>query len=66
MIELFNRSDYKLREEQVGFRRERSRVEQSAEWNALLYSNFVRLRKAFDSAQREKVYKWKIMEDQEN
>ena len=62
--------DNKLREEQAGFRRGRSTVEQlfilrniveqSAEWNAPLYINFVDFEKAFDSVHRESL--WKIME----
>jgi len=61
--------DSKLREEQAGFRQHRScsdqiitlRIisEQSVEWNSSLYVNFVDFEKAFDSVNRETL--WKIL-----
>ena len=58
-----------LREEQAGFRQGRSCtdqiailrtiVEQSIEWNASLYVNFIDFEKAFDSLDRETI--WKLM-----
>nr|KAG5701644.1 hypothetical protein BaRGS_019333 [Batillaria attramentaria] len=58
-----------LREEQTGFRPEKSCsdhiftlrqiLEQSNEWNAPLYVNFVDMEKAFDSIHRESL--WKIL-----
>jgi hypothetical protein len=61
--------DSKLREEQAGFRRGRSTVEQIfilrniveqvAEWRSTLYITFVDFEKAFDSVHRESL--WKIM-----
>ena len=59
----------KLREEQTGFRPGKSCsdhiftlrqiLEQSNEWNAPLYANFVDMEKAFDSIHRESL--WKIL-----
>src|ERR1700729_2861994 len=59
----------KLREEQAGFRQNRSCidqiatlriiVEQSIEWNSSLYINFVDYEKAFDSLDRETL--WKLL-----
>ena len=61
--------DKTLREEQAGFRQDRSCtdqiatlriiVEQSIEWNSSLYINFVDYEKAFDSLDRETL--WKIL-----
>ena len=61
--------DQHLREEQAGFRKGRSCadqiatlriiVEQSVEWNSSLYVNFVDYEKAFDSLDRETL--WKLM-----
>ena len=61
--------DTKLREEQAGFRAERSctdqiatlRIikEQSLEWQSPLYVNFVDFRKAFDTVDRTTI--WRIM-----
>ena len=61
--------DKTLREEQAGFRQDRSftdqiatlqiLVEQSIEWNSTLYVNFVDYEKAFDSLDRETL--WKIL-----
>ena len=62
--------DAKLRKEQAGFRRGRSTieqifilrniVEQTIGWNSSLYVRFVDYQKAFDSVDRETL--WKIME----
>lgn len=62
--------DAKLRKEQAGFRQGRSTieqifvlrniVEQAIEWNSSLYVCFVDYEKAFDSVDRETL--WKIME----
>ena len=61
--------DPKLRDQQAGFRRNRSCadqiaslriiVEQSLEWNSSLYINFIDYEKAFDSVDRETL--WKLM-----
>ena len=61
--------DGKLREEQAGFRKNRSTadqiatlriiVEQSLEWNSSLIVNFIDYEKAFDSVDRTTL--WKIM-----
>ena len=61
--------DKQLREEQAGFRSERSCtdqiatlriiIEQSLEWNSPLYVNFIDFEKAFDSVNRE--FLWKVM-----
>ena len=61
--------DQKLRDEQAGFRKDRSCVdqiatlrniiEQSLEWNSPLYVTFVDFEKAFDSVDRESL--WKIL-----
>ena len=61
--------DKTLREEQAGFRQDRSCtdqiatlriiVEQSIEWNSSLYVNFVDYEKAFDSLDRDTL--WKIL-----
>ena len=61
--------DKTLREEQAGFRQDRSCtdqiatlriiVERSIEWNSSLYVNFVDYEKAFDSLDRETL--WKIL-----
>ncbi|RUS88821.1 hypothetical protein EGW08_003451 [Elysia chlorotica] len=61
--------DKKLREEQAGFRQERSCtdqiatlriiIEQSLEWQSPLYTVFVDFQKAFDSVDRETI--WKLM-----
>ena len=58
-----------MREQQAGFRQDRSCtdqiatlqiiVEQSIEWNSSLYVNFVNYEKAFDSVDRETL--WKIL-----
>ena len=66
---LKNALDKKLQEEQEGFRQDRSCtdhiatmriiVEQSLEWQTPLYSVFVDFRKAFDSVDREVI--WKLM-----
>ena len=59
--------DPKLRDQQAGFRRNRScadqiaslriLVEQSLEWNSPLYINFIDYEKAFDSVDRETIWK---------
>ena len=61
--------DKKLRDHQAGFRKERSCIDQittlkiiidqSLEWNASLYVTFVDSEKAFDSLDRESL--WKLM-----
>ena len=61
--------DQTLREQQAGFRQDRSCtdqiatlriiVEQSIEWNSSLYFNFVDYEKAFDSVDRETL--WKVL-----
>ena len=61
--------DPQLRDEQAGFRRDRSCIdqiatlriilEQSLEWNSALYVNFIDYEKAFDSVDRETL--WKIL-----
>ena len=61
--------DPKLRDHQAGFRRNRSCadqiaslriiVEQSLEWNSPLYINFIDYEKAFDSVDRETL--WKLL-----
>ncbi|KAI0235174.1 hypothetical protein LSAT2_014355 [Lamellibrachia satsuma] len=63
--------DQTLREQQAGFRQDRSCtdqiatlriiVEQSIEWNSSLYINFVDYEKAFDSVDRETL--WKVLRD---
>jgi len=62
--------DSNLRDEQAGFRKDRSCtdqiatlriiVEQSIEWNSPLYVNFVDYEKAFDSVDRQTL--WQILE----
>ena len=62
--------DKKLQDEQVGFRQDRSCtdhiatmrifIEQSLEWQSPLYSVFVDFQKAFDSINRETI--WKLMQ----
>ena len=62
--------DKKLRDEQAGFRQNRSCtdhiatmriiIEQSLEWQSPLYSVFVDFQKAFDSIDRETI--WKLMQ----
>ena len=59
----------KLKDQQAGFRRNRSCadqiasqlfiVEQSLEWNSPLYINFINYEKAFDSVDRETM--WKLL-----
>ena len=61
--------DHQLRDQQAGFRKNRSCVdqiatlriiiEQSLEWNSSLYVNFVDYEKAFDSVHRETT--WKLL-----
>lgn len=61
--------DKGLRQEQAGFRKGKSCVdqifilrqilEQSAEWNTTIYANFIDFEKAFDSLHRDSL--WKIM-----
>ncbi|XP_059159472.1 uncharacterized protein LOC131943390 [Physella acuta] len=61
--------DKKLRQEQAGFRQDRSCtdhiatlriiIEQSLEWQSPLYMNFVDFEKAFDSVNRDVI--WKLM-----
>ncbi|XDV29016.1 hypothetical protein PO909_032197 [Leuciscus waleckii] len=61
--------DEKLRENQAGFRNNRScgdqiatlriNIEQSIEWNLPVYVNFIDFEKAFDSVDRERL--WKLM-----
>ena len=61
--------DPKLRDQQAGFRRNRSCadqiaslriiVEQSLEWNSPLYINFIDYENAFDSVDRETM--WKVL-----
>ena len=61
--------DPNLRENQAGFRKGRSRtdqiatlriiIEQSIEWNSALFVNFIDLEKAFDSLERESL--WKLL-----
>ena len=60
-----------LRQEQAGFRKGRGTIEQiyilrniieqSVEWQASLYVNFVDFQKAFDSPARERI--WQYYED---
>ena len=62
--------DKKLRDEQAGFRQDRSCtdhiatmriiIEQSLEWQSPLYSVFVDFQKVFDSIDRETI--WKLMQ----
>jgi len=64
-----NAIDPQLREQQVGFRKNRSCtdqitklriiLEQSLEWNSPLYINFVDYEKAFDSVDRQTL--WKLL-----
>ena len=64
-----NEVDNILRKEQVGFRENRSTIdqiftlrnilEQVNEWNATLYTHFIDFEKAFDSVHRESL--WNIM-----
>ena len=66
---LKNGLDTKLRDEQAGFRKGKSCadqiatlriiVEQSLEWNSPLYINFIDFEKAFDSVDRESL--WKLL-----
>ncbi|VDP55115.1 unnamed protein product [Schistosoma margrebowiei] len=61
--------DAQLRDQQAGFRKNRSRtdqiatpriiVEQSIEWNSSLYINFIDYEKAFDSVDRTTL--WKLL-----
>ena len=61
--------DPQLREQQAGFRKNRSCtdqirtlrlvLEQSLEWNSLLYINFMDYEKAFDSVDRQTF--WKLL-----
>ena len=61
--------DIKFRDQQAGFRRDRSCVdqiatlriiiEQSCEWNSPLYINFVEFQKAFHSLNRDTI--WKLL-----
>ena len=61
--------DPQLREQQAGFRKNRSCtdqirtlrlvLEQSLEWNSLLYINFMDYEKAFDSVDRQTL--WKLL-----
>ena len=61
--------DTQLRDQQAGFRKERSCtdqiatlriiVEQSLEWNSPLYINFIDYEKAFDSVDRNTL--WKLL-----
>jgi hypothetical protein len=61
--------DKELRDQQTGFRKERSCtdkiatlriiIEQSQEWNASLYINFIDFEKAYDSLDRETL--WKLL-----
>ena len=61
--------DPQLREQQAGFRKNRSCtdqirtlrlvLEQSLEWNSLLYINFMDYEKAFDSVDRQAL--WKLL-----
>ena len=58
--------DEKVREEQVGFRKNKSCtdhistlriiIEQSIEWQSPLYINFIDSEKAFDSVDRDVIY----------
>ena len=62
--------DTKLRPEQAGFRKEKSCtdqiaslriiIEQSLEWNSSLYLNFIDFQKAFDSVDRNTI--WKLLQ----
>jgi hypothetical protein len=66
---IYDGVDAKLRKEQAGFRRGRGTteqifvlrniIEQSIEWNATVYVNFVDFEKAFDSVHQDSL--WKIM-----
>ena len=66
---LVTAADEKLRPEQAGFRKGRGTIEQiyilrniieqSVEWQASLYVNFVDFQKAFDSLARERI--WQIL-----
>ncbi|VDP22530.1 unnamed protein product [Schistosoma margrebowiei] len=61
--------DVQLRNQQAGFRKNRSRIdqiatlriimEQSIEWNSSLYINFIEYEKAFDSVDRKTL--WKLL-----
>ena len=61
--------DHKLRDQQAGFRKGRSCtdqiatlriiIEQSAEWNSSLYVTFIDYEKAFDSVDRDTI--WKLL-----
>ena len=61
--------DLKLRDNQAGFRKNRSCadqiaslriiIEQSLEWNSPLYINFIDFEKAFDSVDRHTL--WRLM-----
>ena len=61
--------EHVLRDEQAGFRQERSTtdqiatlrniIEQSLEWNTTLYTIFVDFEKAFDSVDRDTL--WKLL-----
>ncbi|VDP50089.1 unnamed protein product [Schistosoma curassoni] len=64
-----NSVDARLRDQQAGFRKDRSYtdqiatlriiVEQSIEWNSSLYINFIDYEKAFDSVNRTTL--WKLL-----
>ena len=61
--------DPELRDQQAGFRKDRSCtdqkstlriiLEQSAEWNSSIYISFIDYEKAFDSEDRETI--WKLL-----
>ncbi|VDO51636.1 unnamed protein product [Schistosoma margrebowiei] len=61
--------DAQLRDQQAGFRKDRSCtdqiatlriiVEQSIEWNSSLYINFIHYKKSFDSVDRKTL--WKLL-----
>ena len=63
--------DLKLRPEQAGFRQDNSctdliatlriKIDQSLEWQSILYLNFIDLQKAFDSVDRNTI--WKIFDN---
>ena len=67
---LYDGVNKRLRQEQAGFRKGRNTteqiftlrniIEQSIEWQASLYVNFVDFEKAFDSVHQESL--WKIMQ----
>ena len=64
-MQVLRRHKHVLRDEQAGFRQEPSTTDQIAtlrntiEWNTTLYANFVDFEKAFDSVDRDTL--WKLL-----